>query len=325
MDEDIRGGLSQVFWHPDEQRLRAPFRLGATLGLLLVVLTLIGAVSAILGAILDLGSTGGAVADPVVVVILSIALLAITWFVDRRYLGDLGLALDRAWARDFVFGLLGGFLMAAVAVGAAVAAGVASVEGTLTTTDGSLFAGQSLPVGIAVSLAFFLLLAFFEELIFRGYILVNVAEGLRGFGDADRAVTVAVAISAVLFGFAHAANPSASAVSAVNITLFGLLLGGAYALTDRLAIPVGLHAAWNFALGPVFGTPVSGLTSSVVLVDVTLTDSLLSGGDFGLEAGLLGLLGLFAGVVLMLGWLRITTGTLSVREQVAEPYLWTSE
>ena len=325
MDEDIRGGLSQVFWHPDEQRLRAPFRLGATLGLLLVVLTLIGAVSAILGAILDLGSTGGAVADPVVVVILSIALLAITRFVDRRYLGDLGLALDRAWARDFVFGLLGGFLMAAVAVGAAVAAGVASVEGTLTTTDGSLFAGQSLPVGIAVSLAFFLLLAFFEELIFRGYILVNVAEGLRGFGDADRAVTVAVAISAVLFGFAHAANPSASAVSAVNITLFGLLLGGAYALTDRLAIPVGLHAAWNFALGPVFGTPVSGLTSSVVLVDVTLTDSLLSGGDFGLEAGLLGLLGLFAGVVLVLGWLRVTTGRLSVREQIAEPYLWTSE
>jgi len=323
MEEDIRGGLSQVFWNPDERRLRTPFRLGTTLSLLLFVVILLAALAAAFDAALDFGSTGDAIGGPLVVFVLSVALLAITRFVDRRHIGDVGLAVDRTWGREFTFGLAAGGLMAAAAVGVAVAAGVATVEGTVRTGEGTFVAGQSLPVGIALSLGFFLLLAFFEELVFRGYVLVNLAEGLRGLTDWRRGVVVAVAASAVLFGLAHAANPGASAVSAVNITLFGLLLGGAYALTDSLAIPVGLHTAWNFALGPVFGTPVSGLAGGVALVDVELDDSVLTGGDFGIEGGLLALLALAVGAGVLVAWIQLTTGELSVREQVAQPNLWT--
>jgi len=313
MDEDIRGGLSQVFWNAEEGRLRTPFRLGTTLLLFLFALLFVAVLVELVGP------TGDAAASVLLAVVFSLTLLVITYYVDRRHLGDLGLDFGRAWGRDFAVGLGIGLLMAASAVGVAVVAGVASVEDTLV-------AAGSLPVALALSFGTFLLLAFLEELIFRGYVLVNLAEGLRGFTDWTQATLVALSASAVLFGFFHAANPDASAVSAVNITLFGLLLGGAYVLTDRLAVPVGIHTAWNFALGPVFGTPVSGLTSDVALLDVSVDGSaLVTGGEFGFEGGLLALVALAAGTGVLLGWLRLTAGKLSVREQIAQPDLWTRE
>lgn len=325
MDEDIRRGLSQVLWNPDENRLRTPFRLGTTLALLLIVVVLVAVLGAVIGGALDLGARVGAAGNLLLVAVLSVALLGITYVVDRRYLGDLGLAADGPWARDVVFGFAAGFLMGAIAVGAAVLAGVATVEGTVVSGDSALAAGP-FPVAVALSFVSLLVLAFFEELVFRGYILVNVAEGLRGLTDSRRATLIALTASAVFFGFAHAANPAASAVSAANITLFGLLLGGGYVLTDRLAIPVGIHTAWNFTLGPVFGTPVSGLSTGVAVVDVDLDGAgYLTGGAFGLEAGLLALVALAAGAGALLAWLRLTTGEVSIHEQVVQPDLWTRE
>lgn len=326
MDEDIRGGLSRVFWHPGERRLRTPFRLGVALVLLLVVVVFLAVAGSVLGSALSVGPTASALGGPLLAAVLSLAVLGIVWLVDRRRLADLGLAVDGGWARDFLAGLLGGVLMAGSAVGVALATGTGSVAGTLTTSDGALVAGNSLPVGVVVSFVLLLFLAFFEELVFRGYVLVNLAEGLRGFTDDRQAALIAVAASAVLFGLAHAANPGANALGSINVTLFGLLLGSAYVLTDSLALPVGIHTAWNFALGPGFGTPVSGIDSGVALVDVDLDGaSLLTGGSFGLEAGVLALVGLAVGSVAVLGWLRASSGKLSVCEQVAQPDLRTRE
>lgn len=98
-----------------------------------------------------------------------------------------------------------------------------------------------------------------EELHFRGYLLVTIAEGIR-IGTADRTAVIAGVVgSATLFGVAHLANSGATALSTLNISIFGFVLAGAYVLTDRLAIPIGIHTTWNFTLGSVFGFPASGL------------------------------------------------------------------
>src|ERR1700710_2322908 len=50
---------------------------------------------------------------------------------------------------------------------------------------------------------------------------------------------------------------------------------------------MGLHAAWNFTQGWIFGLPVSGGHGGTGLLDGRLTGSdLLTGGAFGLEASL---------------------------------------
>jgi hypothetical protein len=59
--------------------------------------------------------------------------------------------------------------------------------------------------------------------------------------------------------------------------------------TRTLWMPIGLHAAWNFTQGGIFGVPVSGHVSHG-LVQATLTGpALLSGGAFGLEASVIAL------------------------------------
>ncbi len=119
-----------------------------------------------------------------------------------------------------------------------------------------------------------------EELLFRG-VLFRLVEEWTG-------TWIALAVSALLFGGAHFANPGATPSSSIAIALeAGILLGAAYVVTRNLWFPIGLHFAWNFFEGPVFGTQISGrsfLTDAVV-AHVT-GPKLLTGGSFGPEAGL---------------------------------------
>jgi hypothetical protein len=56
--------------------------------------------------------------------------------------------------------------------------------------------------------------------------------------------------------------------------------------TRQLWLSIGLHFSWNFFLGPIFGFPVSGITSFTLLqVEISGPD-LFTGGAFGPEAGL---------------------------------------
>lgn len=68
-------------------------------------------------------------------------------------------------------------------------------------------------------------------------------------------------ISAVAFGCIHLSNPSASALSVLGNTLGGVIYGVAFVATGRIWMSLGLHFAWNFVQGPVFGFPVSGLVA----------------------------------------------------------------
>jgi len=79
-----------------------------------------------------------------------------------------------------------------------------------------------------------------EEVIFRAYFfrLLSMATG----------TWIAVLVSSALFGAVHAANPGANLFSSLAIALeAGVILAGAYAVTGRLWVPIGLHAGWNFA------------------------------------------------------------------------------
>jgi len=167
----------------------------------------------------------------------------------------------------------------------------------------------------------FLFVGYYEELLVRGYLLRNLAEGL-GLGTISTrwALLLAWLFTSALFGFLHAGNPNASAVSSANIGLAGLFLGLGILLTGELAIPIGLHIAWNFFQGNVFGFPVSGTRVS----DATLFaiqqrgPAQWTGGAFGPEAGLIGLVAIAIGSGLILLWVRWRTGRIAIHTPFAE-------
>jgi membrane protease YdiL (CAAX protease family) len=97
-------------------------------------------------------------------------------------------------------------------------------------------------------------------------------------------------VSALLFGAARIANPGATLWSSAAIAIeAGLLFGLPYHVTRSLYVCMGLHAAWNFTQGTVYGIPVSGTSADGWLVSSRTGPQWLSGGEFGAEASVLAL------------------------------------
>jgi len=123
---------------------------------------------------------------------------------------------------------------------------------------------------------------FMEELLFRGILFRWIEEFACSWA--------ALVITAALFGLAHILNANATWFSSFAIAVeAGLLLGGAYMLTRSLWLPIGLHAAWNFTQGEIFGVPVSGGAVQGLIRSTLTGPDLLSGGGFGLEASVIAL------------------------------------
>ncbi|HYD26331.1 type II CAAX endopeptidase family protein [Brevundimonas sp.] len=121
-----------------------------------------------------------------------------------------------------------------------------------------------------------------EEVMIRAILLRLI---WRAFGP-----WIAFAISSALFGFGHIANPDATVFASVCIALeAGVMLGAFYALTGRIWLSIGTHAAWNFTQGYLFGAAVSGGDFGPALASSTARPGLpewLTGGAFGPEASL---------------------------------------
>ena len=168
--------------------------------------------------------------------------------------------------RPLILGLGGGFVIFASVVGAAAAMGVYHLVGE-GDVSGLLPALVGPTIFAAIS----------EEMLFRGVIFRWVEE----FGGS----WIGLGVSSLAFGFAHYFNPGSSALACLLIAIeAGILLAGAYMLTRSLWAPMGIHAAWNFTQGEIFGIPVSG-TSVHGLLRARLTGSpTMTGNGFGLEA-----------------------------------------
>ena len=172
--------------------------------------------------------------------------------------------------RGLALGVLTGFLLFCALVGIAALFDVYNIVGPGDTRE----LVKDL-IGLTI------LAAFMEELLFRG-ILFRWIEAFAGSW-------AALVVTSALFGLAHIFNANATWMSSLAIMVeAGALLGGAYMLSRNLWVPMGLHAAWNFTQGFLFDVPVSG-NDMHGLVQAKLSGPvLLSGGPFGLEASMIG-------------------------------------
>ncbi|MDS0242620.1 MULTISPECIES: CPBP family intramembrane glutamic endopeptidase [Haloferax] len=305
----------RLLWNDTERRPRAPFRLLATPVVFVVVSLVVGlSLSTALGGLAESSRLVSLVVSLVSVGASGLAALVVARYVDRRTIADLGLGFDREWAVDLAFGLaLGTGLMTAVFV-VGVAADWISVSPAPLGVDRLL--------GVGSLLAFFVVVGIAEELLLRGIVLTDVAEGLRWRFDPDVAVAGGLAVSSAVFGVAHYTNPNAGFASTTSITLAGVMLGLGYALTGDLAIPTGIHISWNFVQGGVFGFAVSGLDFGTSLVETTERGpDVITGGAFGPEAGLLGVGAIVLGAVCIAAYVRARRGDLGFDPSVTVPDL----
>lgn len=190
----------------------------------------------------------------------------VKWF-EKEPAKDLPL---RKCAAHTGSGLLVGLCFFFAVVGIMMIAGCYRIEGFRNDT-----------VGILDAFFMFLLVGIGEEIMFRGVLFRWIDEK---FGFA-----AALIVSALVFGFVHIANPGATWWSSIAIAVeAGLMLGAAYKYSGTLWLPIGIHWAWNFSQGNIFGFEVSGGDAGATLI-IPYVDGpeLLTGGDFGAEASII--------------------------------------
>ena len=169
-------------------------------------------------------------------------------------------------------------------------------------------AGWGSAGGLVSGLFFAVLAGIMEEILFRG-LLFRLSSKIVGTWGA-------LIFTSGLFGLAHMLNPGATIRSSVAIALeAGVLLGAAYAATQRLWLPIGLHAGWNFTEGSLFGMTLSGNTMATGLLRGSLSGpQILTGGAFGPEASIVAVMVCLVAALYFL-WRM-------VKLQRAEPAMW---
>jgi len=324
---DLLAQVRDFFFNATERRLRAPWR---TILWFLVTGIVTVVLSIPLGFLPEPAQSAGLALALYAVAEMMwgfgavlVAGVGVGYLLDRRTLADFGLGVDGQWWRDAAFGLALGGVLPTIVLVSQLAAGFTTVTGLLPTSPSTTFqfGPTSAPVRLVLLGAFFLVQATAEEVIVRGYLLTNVAEGLAGLLGKWWAVVAATAATGALFGLGHALNPSASLLSTGNIVLYGFLLGACYVLTGRLGVAVGFHVAWNYSLA-LLDFPVSGLETGVALIGTRTTGpELVTGGAFGPEGGLIALPILVVGSAALAWWVRREYGRVEILDDIATPEL----
>ena len=91
-----------------------------------------------------------------------------------------------------------------------------------------------------------------------------------------------------LFTCIHLFNPNLNIIGLVNVFLAGITFSLIYYYTGNLWIIGAMHTLWNFILGFIVGSQVSGIATynSIFFSIPAGNKDLISGGEFGFEASI---------------------------------------
>lgn len=240
-----------------------------TAALRLFALFVVGALAALLGAVLLVGFVGGIAgglsagrSTLAVGLTLGVALLALSLW-GQRAAGEsfsaLGLTWDRRRRREFAFG---------VVLGLALFLGVAGVQSAMVGATWQ-FAGLSGVLAAISALGLTFVLVLVEELLFRGVALRQLQ---RILGDRS-----AIMVSAVLFGVYHLVQSGNWGMGAVFAFLMpalgGALFGFAAVRSNGLALPLGLHLGGNWVQAALAGFAPNGATATDAMWRIALSST----------------------------------------------------
>jgi uncharacterized protein len=184
----------------------------------------------------------------------------------------MGLVLDRSSVVHLLVGAL---------IGAAAIASIFFVE---WSTGLLRIVKINASSALADDWLYFIIKPFIEEFAFRcailGALLLLVPKK-----------SIAVIISAAIFGGLHVINANAGFISILSTMLGGLAYGCAFVAAERIWFPLGLHIAWNYSQARVFGFVLSGRFNGLppFIQQHDCGPEFLTGGIYGPEGGMLGI------------------------------------
>jgi len=139
--------------------------------------------------------------------------------------------------------------------------------------------GEALRALLTLTLGTTLLQVIWEEYTFRGW---PFSASVRAFGPHPVALVLGL-----LFGLAHLLDADSTVLAIVSTTLAGWLLSYVMLAFGDISVAIGVHFGWNLTQTALTGGELWTLEAS--------ENALLSGGPYGLEASLPGVVVTAAG------------------------------
>jgi membrane protease YdiL (CAAX protease family) len=233
----------------------------------------------------------------------ALIVIAASWLCQlwrKQSFSELVGTFNLTWIRNLLIGLLLGAVLMLIpafflSLFGFVQYRVASADAYLILSATGLFA--------AVAIA--------EEFLFRGFIFQRLIAGIGKWG--------AQLLIAAYFLLIHINNPGMTGhvkqLAAVNIFLASIMFGLAFIRTGSLAMPLALHFMANWVQGTLLGFGVSGNEQPSLLKPVfNNTPEWLTGGNFGLEASIPGLVCVIVITFLLYNWKPQKHGSLPTQD-----------
>jgi membrane protease YdiL (CAAX protease family) len=204
------------------------------------------------------------------VIILIIGFLLV-YYIEHRSVKQFGIILSKKTFKDFYVGLFLGMISIIV---------ISSI--LFMTNNAKITYGITNPtfsVDIVYLFFAFIMVGIDEELLVRGYMVHTLLRYNNKY--------VVYIVPAVIFSALHGLNPNVSTLGLINIVLVGILFTYMTLKTQNILMAIGFHITWNFFQGGFFGFNVSGNHLPSIYPVSIINDNILTGGDFGLEGGIL--------------------------------------
>lgn len=127
----------------------------------------------------------------------------------------------------------------------------------------------------------FIFQALLEEILFRGYLMPFFSKVIG--------IKFTIILLSFLFTCIHLFNPNLDIIGLANVFLAGVTFSLIYYYTGNLWIVGAMHTLWNFILGFIVGSQVSGIiTFNSIFFSIPVENKdLISGGKFGFEASII--------------------------------------
>lgn len=192
-------------------------------------------------------------------------------FFDKRPIKDIGLISIKKGYKDLIIGLA----LGAISLLLVFVILLATKSVTLTQPLNKPNINTSLITGLIL----FIFVGINEEMFARGYCMTVLKQTSNKY--------VVVIVSSLIFSAMHSLNPGMSLFSYINLFLFGLLTAYMTLKSENLWLAIGYHITWNYFQGNICGFLVSGQTTSSMYSLEIGSNSLINGGQFGPEGGII--------------------------------------
>jgi len=210
-------------------------------------------------------------------------------FIEKRSMESMGFI-----KKGFIINYLKGFIIGIILISAVILISLAT--GALTY-DG--ISNNINVLSILLFLVGYIIQGMGEEVMCRGYLMTSLSKKTSMFW--------AVLLSSLAFTFPHLSSLFASGVQfgtigLVNTMLFSVFVSLFMIKGKNIWVICAIHSSWNYILGVFCGISVSGGETNASILNFAANESksLINGGMYGLEAGIITTVILIIGIAILI-------------------------